>query len=313
MSVWTEEAVRQAIALASVNGMTDLESDLRRLAVAIDFEDLEIMRSVDAEELSDDIIHADTFQDLIGLLRRITTVLGVDHCTVHLVRESSLSDFRTRVVTTYPDEWTTRYVERRYSFIDPVSAACAADLKSFYWDALSTLNPAVNSFWRDAATFGIGSSGYSLPLRTEHGDIVAVSVSSIRDAFDFKDRFRRHHEDFLILGLALGDTFRRIASNDRPASFNPSDDEIMLLRSIARGEDETAMQAMDYLYGSYTTTVRSVCRQFQTKTAAQAAVLAGRLGLLDDTPLVSGDIMASAFQEEVLVFRHRRNDDEHGS
>lgn len=313
MGVWTEKAVREAIALAAANGMSDLEADLCRLVAAIDFEDLDIMRSVDAEDLSHDALEAESFQDLTDLLERFRALLGVDHCTLHLVRESSLSDFRTRVVTTYPDEWKTRYVERRYSTADPVSAACEADTQAFYWDTLATLNPVVNSFWRDAEAFGVGSSGYTLPLRTEQGDTVAVSVSSMRDRYEFRERFRRHEDDFLILGLALGETFRRIASDDRPASFNPSDDEIMLLRAIARGEDEAAMREKDYLYGSYTTTVRSICRQFHTKTAAQAAVLAGRLGLLDNTPLAEGDIMASAFHEEALVFRYRREEDEPGT
>jgi hypothetical protein len=145
---------------------------------------------------------------------------------------------------------------------------------------------------------GIGPSGYSLPIITERGDRVAISVSSTTDRDEFRESFTRCEGDFFNLGIVLVDAFGSLASEGRPTTFNPTDDQFMVLRAIAAGASEADLKGQSFQYGSYSTIERAICALFRTKTLAQAAVLAARSGLLDNGPLAKSDILVASGKSE---------------
>lgn len=171
--------------------------------------------------------------------------------------------------------------------------ACKTSDQGFYWEHDSSPSPVVRSFWSDARAFGVGPSGYSFPIMTERGDRLAISVCDVAERDVFMERFSGWIGDLSSLGILLADAFCRLASTNRPSSFNPTDDQLSVLRAIAMGATEEELRERDYLYGSYATVERSICALFQTSTVAQAAVLAGRVGLLDDAPLTKADVMSA--------------------
>ena len=67
-----------------------------------------------------------------------------------------------------------------------------------------------------------------------------------------------------------------------------------ILRAVAMGADEDELRTGRYLYGSYSTLERSICSLFRTKTVAQAAIVAARVGLLTNAPLTKSDIMVGS-------------------
>jgi autoinducer binding domain-containing protein len=294
MNGWAEDALRQAIDLLAGSGRNDLALDLNRVLATIALDDLEILRNADADQIADEIVEAGTLSKLVDILKKLPGLMSVDHCTLHVVSEVIFASFTTRVLTTYPEEWVSRYVERRYFFIDPVIAACREKERGFFWDDLNVSSGIVRPFWIDAQAFGIGPSGYSVPITTERGDRLAISVSSSASAEDFRQTFTRHQSDLLNLGIFLSDAFCSLASEDFPASTNLTDDQMMVLRAIAAGASEADLRNQPFLYGSYSTIERSVCSLFGTKTAAQAAILAAKIGLLHDAPLMKSDILTAS-------------------
>jgi hypothetical protein len=301
MRGWAEASLNEAIDLLARWGRSDLASDLNRIMTKIDFDDLEVLRCVGSDRIADEILEADSIPTLVRLLGRLAAAIEVKHCTLHVISEAASSSFATKVLTTYPAEWVTRYVNRRYSTLDPVTHAALETNHGFYWDTLDRTAPTLQFFWQDSVAYGIGPSGYTQPITTERGDRLAVSVCSPEEPDPFRGRIERHEADIFSLGIFLTDAFSRLASEDRPTSFNPTDDQLMILRGIAMGRSEQELRERSYRYGSYATLERSICSLFRTRTVAQAAVMAARLGLLADAPLTTAEILVSSDGNEGAV------------
>ena len=208
-----------------------------------------------------------------------------------MVSELPSTAFTTRALTTYPEEWVSRYFNRRYHTIDPVHRASAAAEIGFFWDTLQVTDPSTLAFYHDAKTHGVGPSGYTLPIVTERGDKIAISVSSPEDREAFRDRIHHVEQDLLTVGFCITEAFARLASEDRPTEFALTDDQMAILRAVAMGAGEEELRAATYLYGSYATLERSICTMFRTQTITQATILAARVGLLTNAPLTKSDIL----------------------
>lgn len=294
MTSWAEDALRDAIDFLAKSRRNDLASDLNRLLKAIDFTELEIMRSSAAEQIAGEIVESETVAELTDALRRMARLMGFGHCTVNVVAENPSANFTTKVITTYPEGWIDLYVSRRYYFIDPVVQASRTRTQGFFWDSLPSSGSVVRAFWRDAEAQGIGSSGYTLPITTDRGDRLALSISSMQDAEAFRETLEFHESDLCNLGVFLSDAFCRLAGVHHPASYNLTDAQMLMLQAISRGIEEVDLVEQTYENGSMCTLRQSICSLFQTKTLAQAAVLAAKIGLLDNAPLTKADILGAS-------------------
>lgn len=286
--------MREAIDLLARAGRNDLASDLNRIQARVDFDDLDVLRCVGTDRIADSILEAESFSELIALLGRLAGAMSLSHFTLHVISEAASTNFSTKVLTTYPEEWISHYVERRYFVVDPVARTCLATDDGFFWDRFERTAPAARSFWEDAAAHGVGPAGYTRPIVTERGDRLAISVCSPLDPETFRDRFERFEDDLFSLGMYLADTFCRLASAERPDTFNPTDDQLGILRALALGVTEESLRQRSYRNDSYAALESSICTLFRTRTVVQAAILATRIGLLADAPLTKSDILAAA-------------------
>ena len=291
---WVEASLYEAINCLTRLGKNDLASDLNRLLDTLDFDELEVFRNPASEAIADRLLEVSTFPDLVDLLRQFSEAIGVAHCTLHVVSELPSTAFTTRALTTYPEEWVTRYFDRRYHQIDPVVCASTTAEGGFFWDTLPVGDPGTLAFYHDAKTHGVGPSGYTLPIITERGDKIAISVSSPEDREAFRERIRHVEQDLLGVGFCITEAFSRLASEDRPTEFVMTDDQMAILRSVAMGAGDEELRAASYLFGSYSTLERSICTIFRTRTITQAAILAARVGLLTNAPLTKADILVGS-------------------
>jgi hypothetical protein len=293
---WVQASLYDAIDCLARAGKNHLASDLGRLLASLDFDDIDILRSPVSERVADALLEATTFPDLVELLKEFAEAIGVTHCTLHVVRETPTSSFSTRALTTYPEEWVARYVDRRYFTVDPVYRASLACEAAYFWEDLDVSNPSVRAFCQDARAHGVGPAGYTVPIMTERGDKIAISVSAADDREGLRDTIRHFEADLLTVGFSLTEAFSRLASDERPADFTPTDDQLSILRAVAMGADEAELRSRTYLYGSYVTLERSICSLFRTRTVAQAAVVAARVGLLTNSPITKADILVGSLR-----------------
>ncbi len=118
-------------------------------------------------------------QDLSDTLKAIASEIEVRHI-VHLRFESgdkSEASLSTAIAT-YSIGWQTRYFLRDYVYADPVVARGRNALLPFDWDAVASDDPTVLAFLADAAKYGIGRNGFSIPVRNGKGVRSLVSFTS---------------------------------------------------------------------------------------------------------------------------------------
>ena len=83
-------------------------------------------------------------------------------------------------ITTYPDEWTHHYLNRRYQDIDPVVVQVRAGLLPFVWDSRVPGDRASSEqrrFFGEATEFGI-NCGFTVPIHDGQGGVAAITFAS---------------------------------------------------------------------------------------------------------------------------------------
>ena len=82
------------------------------------------------------------------------------------------------LVSTYPEQWTQRYIEQDYLSIDPVVGAAATSLLPFDWAKLNHRGIRVKQMFSESQEFGIGRQGLGFPVRGPLGDYALFTVTS---------------------------------------------------------------------------------------------------------------------------------------
>lgn len=303
MSAWIMEALSQAIETLNEVGKFQTASDLRRLIDVADLESLDILRSAAADHLVGVISGAKSYSELRAALSALCHTFRLSHATVHLVSEKSGITYDSKVITTYPDSWVDEYFERNYFDIDPVVEACEQRKEGFNWSSLNKSDALTDQFLAAANAAGIGPSGYTFIVEAEEGDRIALSVVSERSEEEFLEQLLEIESDLAHVAHFVSRSFASAAARGRPSTANLTPDHLRLLRAASAGADDRELAKIPFAFGSAKTVEKSICELFRTKTLLEAAVLAARLGLLDETPLFRNEVFTNG-RDRKLAQRH---------
>jgi len=115
--------------------------------------------------------HSDgVFEDF---LRQICERFELDHAAYAGVNPVSET---IHGFVTYPAEWKRHYTEKGLDRIDPTLQLAARSIAPVDWSRLAS-HPNFERVFSDAADFGIGRMGLTIPVRGPFGDIGMLSVS----------------------------------------------------------------------------------------------------------------------------------------
>src|SRR5580704_17194122 len=118
-------------------------------------------------------------QDLEETLKAIALDIGVSHIAYMRFAPDKSSDASLLTGTvTYSFQWQTRYFLKQYVLIDPVISHGSKAVLPFDWDEMARDEPAVQTFFADALTHGVGLNGLSIPVRNRRGVYSLVSYTS---------------------------------------------------------------------------------------------------------------------------------------
>jgi hypothetical protein len=293
MPTWIEAALEAAASSLARIGETELAATLERLRDEPDIKALKLYRSLAVAELADELYDCDSLEYYFGLIERVAREFGVEHCTVHCVRERSTAYFGTKVLTTFPKDWVKQYVDRRYSTIDPVVARCRLGEGVFFWDELVSSDPITKYFVKSCVEAGIGPAGVTVVELATNGGLIGVTLSSVADHGTFRRDFQARLPDFCELARIMVEIFAELASDHNQAPFNPTDDQLKVLRALAAGKPLSEVETFHFLYGSFKTIEKSILRCFGARTLAQATAIAANMGLLENLPYFEEDIFTS--------------------
>ncbi len=289
MTNWVYNSLVNSIGSLRNAGEDVLASDILRLVQSGQLETLRVFRDQEAERLSEETGDIRDAAGLVQVLRRVAARFGATHATVHVVTDTPSMVIDPRVVTTYPDSWISRYVDRGYSSIDPVIARARNVETGFFWDSLERNSPRVTGFFTSAADLGVGAAGYTLPKRIWKDLRVAMTLSSTKPDADFRASLAPQLSDFEFLAEQLLRTYAEIASEEFRADSRPSLDLLRLLHALSQGR--TLEEACTrYGVADPAEAERRICGCYGARTLMQAAMIAARLRHLEALPYERSDI-----------------------
>jgi DNA-binding CsgD family transcriptional regulator len=100
------------------------------------------------------------------------------HLTFLMVRAANRPDIHPFFCTTYPEEWTSLYLDRNYFEIDPVIELSRTGFLPVDWSNLDRRSARTRSFFKEAESFEIGRHGLTVPVRGLGGERSLFSVTS---------------------------------------------------------------------------------------------------------------------------------------
>ena len=82
------------------------------------------------------------------------------------------------LAVTYSDDWVDHYKAQRFVDVDPAVQIGMRRMLPIDWDTFDRRDKNVRRLFGEAAEFGLGRRGISLPVHGQHGDRALVSITS---------------------------------------------------------------------------------------------------------------------------------------
>lgn len=111
------------------------------------------------------LAQADTLSGLQAASEALRAQLNIDHVAYHWV-DSAGDQYGCG---TYPVAWQERYIAQNYLRIDPVILGCYQRFHPANWKQLDWSSKAARAFQKEAIEYGLGTQGYSIPIRGPNG------------------------------------------------------------------------------------------------------------------------------------------------
>lgn len=116
---------------------------------------------------------ADDLADLQTVSELLRDRLKVDHVVYHWVSAAG----EQYGCGTYNPAWVARYLEMDYLRVDPVVVGCYQRFHPVDWKQLDWSGKPAITFRKDAASYGLGNQGYSVPIRGPNGQFALFTVN----------------------------------------------------------------------------------------------------------------------------------------
>jgi DNA-binding CsgD family transcriptional regulator len=111
-------------------------------------------------------------------LRRLLDGHGLQHGVYHVRTLPGADHLDPVVITTYPQEWVTEYVQRGYVEVDPVISTSERSILPVDWRNLGVGDPRVTTLFDESRRAGIGPQGLTVPIRGPQGEVALFSATS---------------------------------------------------------------------------------------------------------------------------------------
>jgi DNA-binding CsgD family transcriptional regulator len=218
-------------------------------------------------------------QDLEETLKAIAADIGVSHISyLRLSPDKSSDTSLLTAIVTYSIRWQHRYFEKQYVLVDPVIAHGSKAVLPFDWEELASDNPAVQAFFVDALSFGVGQHGLSIPVRNRRGAFSVVSFTSNHSREEWQE-YKKHNMIKLQLMSVLIDSAASINLKLNSAPVKLSKREEQCLIWAARGKTyQDISEILNISFGSvksYLDTARHKLNCINLTHAVAVAVATG--------------------------------------
>ena len=146
---------------------------------------------------------------------------------------------KPRLITTYPEQWTSHYLRSRYERIDPVITQALQSPEPFQWgvDLPSPFSsPNQQRLLDEASQFGI-RTGFTVPIHDGRGSIAALTFAANQREASFEHCINSHARVLQLMAIYFHAHVRRkLSDENRIGEILLSPREFECLKWAAQGK-----------------------------------------------------------------------------
>ncbi|WP_235857727.1 helix-turn-helix transcriptional regulator [Marimonas lutisalis] len=147
------------------------------------------------DEILEALERASEFDELQSISEIVRDFFSIDHINYHWVSSSS----SPYVCGTHSKAWIARYHEKEYLRVDPVIQGCFQRFHPVDWKRLDWSGKAARALQADAIAHGVGTQGYSVPIRGPNGQFALFTLNHTCSDEEWADFMRRNRCNFLLI------------------------------------------------------------------------------------------------------------------
>lgn len=209
---------------------------------------------------------------------------GVAYVTYHLAQTIGGRFDAPFVRTTYPDAWVSRYLLHGYVHVDPIIREGFSRRLPFDWREIDT-DPTAHDFLSDAAAFGVGPSGYSIPIsdRARRRAILSINSDLIDHAWERLVTSNQAAWAEFAHMIHQKAVFELYGKSDPVPALSPREIECLCWTALGKDQKDIALilQLSEHTVRDY---LKSARLKLGCATLSAAATRAIHLRLIDPWP-----------------------------
>ena len=194
---------------------------------------------VKLERVLETLERATTLEDVQGVTETLRDFYKVDHIVYHWV-DSAGDQYGCG---SYSEAWQKLYISRNYLRIDPVIQGCYQRFHPADWKQLDWSSRAAREFREAAAAHGVGSQGFSIPIRGPNGQFALFTVNDTCDDAAWADFTRAHRRDLILIAHYFNEKaleFEPTRGEKQPQALSPREIDAMTLLAIGNSRAQVA-------------------------------------------------------------------------
>lgn len=144
---------------------------------------------------------------------------------------------------TYPLDWAARYQEQNYLRIDPVVIGCYQRFHPVDWKKLDWSSKAARAFQAESIQYGIGTQGYSIPIRGPNGQFALFTVNSSCSDEEWLAFTEEHRRELILIAHYFNQKALEFEPNKAPEQsqqLSPREIDAMTLLAIGYSRAQVA-------------------------------------------------------------------------
>ena len=205
---------------------------------------------------------------------------GIDHIVYHWVA----ADGGQYGCGTYDPAWAARYEAQGYLRVDPVIAGCFQHFRPVNWKDLDWSAKAARDFMTDAVAHGVGTQGYSIPIRGPSGQFALFTLNDTCSDDDWRQFCETHRREAILIAHTFNEVALRIEADRAPEpakTLSVREVETLTFLGLGYGRAQVAamLEISEHTLRAYIESARLKLGARNTMHAVARAIVEGRIVL----------------------------------
>ena len=191
------------------------------------------------EFILESLEQAETLEALQAASEALRDQLGIEHIAYHWV-DSAGDQYGCG---TYSLAWQERYITQNYQRIDPVVIGCFQRFHPVDWKQLDWSSKAARAFQLESLEYGLGTQGFSVPVRGPNGQFALFTVNHTCDDDVWEAFCELHRHELVLIAHYLNEKALEFEPNRIPEvsqSRSPREVDAMTLLAIGLSRAQVA-------------------------------------------------------------------------